>query len=328
MTQNSPQVVSAPLRRVFMVLSPRSLSYSRYALESLFRNSAERIHLHLITDSAEDRTKLADELASHQRSDGHEWSVFAEADLKDQEAEMFGRFPNLRQFRKGHPCWRKITDPVLLSAAGEEMVLLDPDLYFPNRFCFEPTPEHGVLLMWQKPNCLFPPETVRKAMTAGIPLAHHVDIGVAHWRAPVDLEWLDWLVEKLDSSHQTRIMHIEAIVWAALAIRMGGGYLDPRLWHCWRRSQYSRLVSRFGAEGARVLRSEPFSSIKCFHAGGRAKSWLAEAKEAGFLDGTSSLTRCGETLPFVELTPRAYQREQGVKQLLAKLGYYTVFQST
>ena len=130
-----------------MVLSPRSLSYSRYALESLFRNSAERIHLHLITDSAEDRTKLADELAKHQRSDGHEWSVFAEADLKDQEAEMFGRFPNLRQFRKGHPCWRKITDPVLLSAAGEEMVLLDPDLYFPNRFSFE---DHGKVVAMRR----------------------------------------------------------------------------------------------------------------------------------------------------------------------------------
>jgi hypothetical protein len=328
MTESPLQLIPGPLRRVFMVLSPRSLSYSRYALESLFRNVAEPIHLHLITDSPEDRAKLEEELAEHQQTAGHAWSVYAENDLKDMEAELFGRFPHLRQFRKGHPCWRKITDPVLLSTGGEEMVLLDPDLYFPNHFRFEPTPEHGLLLMWQRPNCLYPPVTVQTAMTAGIPLAHHVDIGVGHWRAPVDLEWLDWLIDKLDCVRLSQIMHIEAIVWAALAIRMGGGYLDPKLWHCWHRSQYSRVLSKFGAGGARMLRGEPFSSIKCFHAGGRAKSWLAESKEAGFLDGENSLTDPGAVLPFVELTPQAYRREQSMKQLLAKLGYYAVFQST
>ncbi len=64
------------------------------------------------------------------------------------------------------------------------MVLLDPDLYFPNTFRFEPTPEQGILLMWQRPNCLLPHKTVRAAMDAGIPLARHVDIGVAQWRGP------------------------------------------------------------------------------------------------------------------------------------------------
>ena len=100
-----------------MVLSPRSLSYSRFALESLFRNVAEPIHLYLITDSADDRKTLEDELA-RQQTHGHASSVYAEDDLADADAAMFGRLPNLRQFRKGHPCWRKITDPLLLSSGN------------------------------------------------------------------------------------------------------------------------------------------------------------------------------------------------------------------
>lgn len=42
-------------RHVYMVLSPRSLSYSRGALESLFRNSIEPIQLRLIIDSKQDK---------------------------------------------------------------------------------------------------------------------------------------------------------------------------------------------------------------------------------------------------------------------------------
>lgn len=307
-----------------MVLSPRSLGYARYALESLFRNSIEPVRLHLITDSLEDKSKLTEELTLRQKTEGHFWSIFAEDDLKDAESSLFRGFPNLKTFRKGHPCWRKVTDPLLLSASGEEMVLLDPDLYFPNRFCFEPTPENSLLLMWQKPNCLYPPETVRIAMTEGVSLAHHVDIGVAHWRAPVDLDWLDWLVGRLDCFRKSE-MHIEAIVWAALAMRMGGGYLDPSLWHCWHRSQYSRILSKLGMIGPKVLRGEPFDSIKCFHAGGQAKSWLADAKQQGILEGGSSLTTPGEVLPFVELTPQTFEREQSLKKMLATLGYYTLF---
>ena len=37
-------------RQLYMVLSPHSLSYARAALESLFRNSADAIDLHLVTD--------------------------------------------------------------------------------------------------------------------------------------------------------------------------------------------------------------------------------------------------------------------------------------
>ena len=317
----------AQARRVFMVLSPRSLGYARYALESLFRNTLEPIHLHLITDSIQDKMALTEELALRQRTHGHRWSVYAEDDLADAEAKIFHGLPNLRRFRKGHPCWRKITDPLLLSSPGQEMVLLDPDLYFPNRFRFEPTPAQGLLLMWQKPTCLYPPETVRSAMAKRIRLAHHVDIGVAHLRAPPDLSWLNWLICRLDCFHRNE-MHIEAIVWAALAMRMGGGHLDPSYWHCWHRSQKSRVLGKLGVTGSRLLRNEPFRSIKCFHAGGQAKSWLAEAKGMGMLDNGRTVIAPGKVRPFVEITPQAYEREQRMKQVLATLGYYSLFSAT
>ncbi|MDU6377509.1 MAG: hypothetical protein E6575_26050, partial [Bradyrhizobium sp.] len=193
------------------------------------------------------------------------------SDLADLEAARFGRHPALRRFRHGHPCWRKITDPLLLSEAGKEMVVLDPDLYFPNRFSFEPTAARGVMLMWQRPSCLLPDEVVTSAITAGVALAHHTDIGVAQWRQPVDLDWLNWLIATLEAPTLPRHMHIESIVWAAIAMKIGGGYLDPGQWVCWHRTQYKRLLRRLGVSGAAVLQRERFSGIKCFHAGGEAK---------------------------------------------------------
>ena len=75
------------------------------------------------------------------------------------------------------------------------MVLLDPDLYFPNKFCFrEDYARPRPVLMWQRPNCLLPTAIVNAAIGKKIALAHHVDIGVAHWRPQIDLDWLDWLL--------------------------------------------------------------------------------------------------------------------------------------
>jgi hypothetical protein len=328
---NSAETVASPTahRRVFMVISPVSLGYAHYALESLFRNCVEPIHLHLITDSSEDKNKLIEEMTIRQNVGhnlaGHLWSVYAEDELSDREASLFGPYPNVRLLRHGHPCWRKITDPMLLSEDTEEMVLLDPDLYFPNRFRFEPTPATGVLLMWQKPSCLVPPRTVREAMEQGIRFAHHVDIGVGGWRAPVDLEWLEWLLARINIRTVPRVMHIEAIVWAAIAMHIGGGYLDPRLWHCWHRNQTKRLLRALGLPGVHLLRVEDFSAIKCFHAGGEAKWWLAEAKLKGMLDRQRDCTAPGKIFPFEELIPNAYYRQQRVKSVLASLGYYSVF---
>jgi hypothetical protein len=257
----------------------------------------------------------------------HTWSVYAEQDLAEREAEIFGRFANLRAFRKGHPCWRKITDPLLLAPSGTEMVLLDPDLFFPNDFTFESTPDSGVFLMWQKPNCLLPHEVVQRAMDARIPLANHVDIGVAHWRGPGDLEWLDWLIGELGGAQLPRIMHVEAIVWAALAMRIGGGYLDRNAWHCWHRTQAKRVMRLLHVRGSRILRSEPWEEIKCFHGGGEAKWWIPDAANSGFFATQADRTQPSSSFPFVELTPADYDREQSMKRLLRGLGYYTLFRT-
>jgi hypothetical protein len=308
-----------------MVLSPRSLPYARLALDSLLRNSFEALNLHLITDSDEDKAALARELTLLQPHARHRWSVTAESELLDREADLFAPYAHLRAFRRGHPCWRKVTDPMLLSAPNAELVLLDPDLYFPNVFRFEETPATGLLLMWQKPNCLLPAAVVRAAMDAKIPLAHHVDIGVSYWRAGGDLEWIDWLIGRLGGKSLPRMMHVEAIVWSAIAMRQGGGYLDPMLWSCWHRTQFKRVLRKFGVPGVRILRNERWPRIKCFHAGGEAKWWLPDAKIAGLLEPGQHVVEPGRVAPFVELTPAQFDREQSAKEMLRTLGYYRLF---
>ena len=315
-------------RQLYMVLSPHALGYARLALSSLFAHSDESLNVHLITDSDEDKRTLLAAVSELAPPAQHACSVTSEEELADAEANVFPRLPNLRAFRHGHPCWRKITDPLLIGAAGTELILLDPDLYFPNRFRFEPTPETGLLLMWQQPNCLLPPDVVRAAFNAQIPLARHVDIGVAHWRSGVDLDWLDWLIARLGGLSLPRMMHVEAIVWAAIAMHHGGGYLDPQLWVCWRRSQSTRIRRKLGADGPSILRSEPWPRMKCFHAGGEAKWWLPEAQAAHELHGNASLIASGRVRPFVELTRARYEREQLAKGLIRSLGYYRVFGSS
>jgi hypothetical protein len=127
-----------PSRHLYIVLSPRSLVYARHALESLFRNSSESVRLRLITDSAREKEELSIAIASL-NTNGHRWEVYSEQDLTEREVELFTRHENLRAFRRDHPCWRKITDPLLRSEPDAELALLDPDLYFPKRFQFEQT---------------------------------------------------------------------------------------------------------------------------------------------------------------------------------------------
>jgi hypothetical protein len=319
-------VIAPPVRRcIYVVLSARALPYARIALRSLFQNSLQALDLTLITDSEPDSNALYQAVKELNPSVRHSWKVVGEGEITDRETSLFGARKNLRAFRRGHPCWRKITDPLLLSEPGKEMVLLDPDLYFPNRFQFEETPAVGLLLMWQQPNCLLPPEVVWAAIKNGIPLAWHVDIGVAHWRALADLDWLDWLLGKLGGAGMPRIMHVEAIVWAAIAMHGGGGYLDPSYWRCWRRTPFKRALARFGTPGKRILRSEPWSSLKCFHAGGEAKWWLNDVLEKGIPGEPSEHTQPGRVTPFVELQPSYYAREQAFKKVLRKMGYYKIF---
>lgn len=315
-------------RRIYMVLSPRALPYARLALRTLLANCDEPLDLHLITDSEGDKRSLETAVSLLNNESQHRVSVVAEEELADRESERFTHFPNLRVFRHGHPCWRKITDPLLLAHPGEEMVLLDPDLYFPNRFRFEATPAKGLLLMWQRPNCLLPSSVVHTAMDAGIPLARHVDIGVAHWRLSADwneLSWIDWLLAQLGGASLPHVMHVEAIVWSAIAMRFGGGYLNPQRWVCWHRTQPKRIARRLGVSGPRILAGEHWPEMKCFHAGGEAKWWLADAESSRIIRTGATQLAPSRVRPFVELTPQRYEREQSAKSILAGIGYYRLF---
>jgi hypothetical protein len=177
--------------------------------------------------------------------------------------------------------------------------------------------------MWQKPNCLLPAETVKAAMQEGVRLAHHVDIGVAHWRGPADLDWLNWLIGRLGGASIPRMMHVEAIVWSAIAMRIGGGHLAPEYWKCWHRTVPKRLMRKLGVPGPRILQHESLRKVKCFHAGGEAKWWLAELLEkTTSLDKQSDPLSPGKVLPFVELIPASYSRQEGFRRLLHTLDQY------
>ena len=311
-------------RRLYVVLSLRSLPYARHGLQSLLLHSLEELDIALITDNDEDREALLSAASEWDNPNGHAIRIVVKQELDDFEARTFGRLPNLRSFRHGHPCWRKITDPLLIGTPGEELIILDPDLYFPNRFLFEATPLQGLLLMWQKPNCLLPPEVMHRAIDSAILLARHVDIGVAHWRPPPDLDWLDWMLGRLGGPALPQAMHVEAIVWAAIAMREGGGYLDPRYWKCWQRTPAKRLLRRIGFNGGKILESEPWHDIKCFHAGGEAKWWLAEMEQHGLPGVTREHTEPGDIRPFVELTPERYAREEARKRFVRGLDCFQI----
>lgn len=297
-----------------------------HCIESLLRNSFQALHLHLITDSNEDKIRLIEVMEVVDADKRHCWEVVAEAEMLDREATIFRGFGNLRTFRTGHPCWRKITDPLLLSEHGGELVMLDPDVYFPNLFQFEATPESGLLLMFQRPNCLLPPEIVSRAFEIGIPLADHVDIGVAHWRAGQDLEWIDWLIGKLGGDSLPRVMHIEAIIWAAIGMHEGGGHLDPLRWVCWHRTQLSRIKQKIGIAGEEILRYERWNDMKCLHCGGSSKWWLPDCS-SDILRRRRGHLEPSQVIPFIEFTREKFAKSQRARSILRTLGYYKLLGS-
>lgn len=312
------------MRKVFCVLSSKSLPYAEKGMASLLKNALEPLDITLITDTLEDKQAIIEALSSISNPANHSWQVFDKRDADERAEEQFRAFEDLKAFRHGHPCWRKLTDPFLFSRHGEEVIILDPDLYFPNPFTFEPTPDQQLLLMWQPPNCLFPPESVKTAIEASVQLANHVDIGVAQVKAEVDWDWFNWLVGQLGGTSIPRIAHIEAIIWSAMAMRMGGGHLNPQRWKCWHRSQWKRILLKGGVAGTRILQKEDWSEMKCFHGGGIAKWWIIDAEPMGFLEGNNRLDRPSDSIPFVELTPAEYRSEQRMKTLFRKLGYYAL----
>ena len=112
------------------------------------------------------------------------------------------------------------------------------------------------------------------------PLAHHTDIGIAQWRLPVDLDWLDWLIVK------------------------------P------------------GTQGSLILKSEPFADMKCPHAGGEAKWWLANVHALGMLDRGGYLTAPTSFISYQKLASDEYHFPHRRRKLLRKLGYSSAHPNT
>lgn len=308
-------------RKVYCVLSARSLSYSEACLKSLARNALETLDIVLITDGLEDKAQLqAIEGLDPDRR--HSWRVLEKTEVDLIAERVLADYPAVRQFREGHPCWRKVTDPALVAAPGEELILLDPDVYFPNPFTFEPKPEKGIYLMWQQPNCLLPEKTVRTAYAQGIVMADHTDIGVAQLGEAIDWKHLDRLVTRLDVGSVAWSMHVESIVWAELAITMGGGYLDPQAWRCFRNSLGGRIARKLGRRGVSTLAGLDIANMKCLHAGGIAKNWLVEAERIGVLAPRRALDRPTPVRPFEIYERIKFERKFRLRHLAEHLGLY------
>ena len=312
-----------------MIMAANALPYARHAIETLAVNCLEDFTLSVVTDDATDKTEIEQAVREIEFGAGKFVNVVAKDEIDAIAEKRFAAYPAFLKFRNGHPCWRKITDPLVLSESDEEAIILDPDLYFPNKFTFEPTLDDGIALMYQKPNCLLPPEAVERVFDLSIPLADHVDIGVAQLRAgTVDMAWLEQFLDKLDAEEFARFMHIEAIVWSAILMKAGGGYFDPGSWRCWQRGQVKRFAIAAGVPGTALLRLEPLEDIKCIHVSGPSKWWVVDAIKAGALKTFENVYDQPSPLkPQLEYTRAHFNSDVKLKSTLRRLGYYKLTKS-
>lgn len=310
-------------RNVFILLSSRSLPYARICIDTMLRNSLDPVRLRLVVDDQAEETAIAEGLADLAIPEHSRLEVIGKDMVQETLRDRFPGLVGLHQLHDGHPCWRKIIDPIALSGAQDEIIVTDPDLVFPNRYCFEPPMEDGVRMMWQRANCLLPPAAVRRSFDLGVRLSNHVDIGVAQVRAgAIDLEWLDWYARMLDVPDFRKFMHIEAIIWSALAMRMGGEHLNPGVWKCWQRGQLKRVAIALGLPGRWTLKLENLGAMKCIHVSGMSKWWIKEAMETGLVSETQNRLDKPTTGPaYRELTRETYEREQKIKSVARLIGY-------
>jgi hypothetical protein len=309
-------------RKVYCVLSARSLGYSAACLKSLARNALETLDVVLITDGPEDKARLQaiDGLDPEGR---HSWRVIEKAEVDAIAAEKLAAFPAVRQFREGHPCWRKVTDPPLVAGPGEEIIILDPDVYFPNGFAFEPAPAAGIYLMYQATNCLLPEDAVRDAYEKGLKMADHTDIGVAQL-GPTPFDWahLERLCATMDFARWSWSMHVESIVWAELAMTMGGGHLDPKAWHCFANTITGRLQRKLGRSGVETLAHLDIGGMKCLHGGGEAKNWFVAAEDAGIFTSHARHDKPTPIRPFADYPRDKFERKFRLRHFARRLGLY------
>ena len=139
-------------------LGAYSLPYASVCIRSLAENLEGDATIHLLTDTRSDREQLERAFSGLDRV-----KVQVADELWGDDANPMRGCPGLEKLRSGHPCWRKLTDPMLLARDGDEVVVVDPDVYFPRRFSFEAVGDATLRLMWQKPNCLLPFSVVAAA---------------------------------------------------------------------------------------------------------------------------------------------------------------------
>ena len=106
-------------------LGASSLPYGALCIRSLAENLEGDVPIHLLTDSLGDRAQLQHAFAGLTRV-----KVQVADELWADASNPMRRYAGLEKLRKGHPCWRKLTDPMLLARDGEEVVIVDPDVYF------------------------------------------------------------------------------------------------------------------------------------------------------------------------------------------------------
>ena len=85
---------------------------------------------------------------------------------------------------------------------------------------------------------------------------------------------------------------------------------------------------KLGVRGKSILRRESFSKMKCFHAGGAAKWWLASAHESGIPDYGETLDDPTDFIPYEEFVPTKFYFLQKRRKLLRGIGYYSIFGSS
>ena len=81
-----PGTDQSNVRKLYIVLSARSLPYARACLGSLLRNAVETLDVTLITDGPDDKDALQEAMAAIDAGGRHAWRVCDKA-----EADQIGR---------------------------------------------------------------------------------------------------------------------------------------------------------------------------------------------------------------------------------------------
>ena len=84
-----------------------------------------------------------------------------------------------------------------------------------------------------------------------------------------------------------------------------------------------RVAVALGVPGHLTLRLEKLPRLKCIHVSGPSKWWVTQAIEAGSLSAPGNDVLAPSAGPaYEELTRAAWDRQQRLKALAARAGYY------